>query len=113
MERALLPEHVDPFIDDLWPDFDHGTQRAILKLYRSAPPDVLAKAGDRLGAIDAPALVLWGEDDHFLPHRFAHEYAEALGGDARVEVVPGAIHWLWLERPEVVGTVADFLTDGG
>jgi pimeloyl-ACP methyl ester carboxylesterase len=113
MERALLPEHVDPFIDELWPDFDHGTQRAILKLYRSAPPDVLAKAGDRLGAIDAPALVLWGEDDHFLPHRFAHAYAEALGGDARVEVVPGAIHWLWLERPEVVDTVADFLTGAG
>ena len=29
--------------------FDHGTQRAILRLYRSAPPDVLAAAGARLG----------------------------------------------------------------
>ena len=27
-----------PVLDDAWSHFDHGTQRAILKLYRSAPP---------------------------------------------------------------------------
>ena len=110
MEKALLPEHVGPFVDAMWEHFDHGTQRAILKLYRSAPPDVLAAAGDRLGELTAPSLVVWGEDDHFLPNRFAHDYAAALGGETRVEVVPGAIHWVWLERPEVVGTVEGFLS---
>ena len=42
------------------PDFDHGTQRAILKLYRSADPDVLARAGERLGEVRCPALVRLG-----------------------------------------------------
>jgi pimeloyl-ACP methyl ester carboxylesterase len=109
MERALRPEHVDEFVDGIWEHFDHGTQRAILKLYRSAPPDVLERAGGRLGEIAAPALVLWGEHDRFLPTHFAHDYASALGSEARVEIVEGAIHWIWLERPDVVDTVAAFL----
>lgn len=109
MQRALRPERVDEFVDELYPHFDHGTQRAILKLYRSAPPDVLARAGERLGDVTAPALVVWGEDDHYLPTRFAHAYAEALGGAARVELVPAAAHWAWLDQPQVVETVAAFL----
>ena len=109
MERALRPEHVDAFVDENWEQFDHGTQRAILKLYRSAPPPALERAGERLGAITAPALVLWGEDDRFLPNRFAHDYARALGGEAQVEVVDGALHWIWLERPELVDRVVGFL----
>ena len=39
--------------DAAWDTFDHGTQRAILKLYRSAPSEVLARAGERLGEIRA------------------------------------------------------------
>src|SRR5207237_1346757 len=42
---AALPRE---FVDEVWTHFDQGTQRAILKLYRSAPPDVLAQAGRRL-----------------------------------------------------------------
>ena len=108
-QKALRREHVDAFVEETWPYFDHGTQRAILKLYRSAPPDVLARAGERLGDIKAPALVLWGAEDSFLPNEFAHRYGEALGGEARVEIVPGALHWIWLEQPKVIDTVADFL----
>jgi pimeloyl-ACP methyl ester carboxylesterase len=107
--RALPPDRIAEFVDEFWPHFDHGTQRAILKLYRSAPPDVLAHAGERLGAIEAPALVVWGEDDVYLPLRFANEYADALGGDARVETVVDAVHWVWLDRPGVVDSVAEFL----
>ena len=73
----------EDFIDSIWDHYDHGTQRAILKLYRSAPPDVLARAGERLGEISAPALVVWGGDDPYLPPRFAHAYGEALGGESR------------------------------
>src|SRR5205085_2262682 len=35
--------------------FDHGTQRAILRLYRASPPDLLARAGEALGKLDAPS----------------------------------------------------------
>ncbi|MDQ3720545.1 MAG: alpha/beta hydrolase [Actinomycetota bacterium] len=99
----------DAFIDDVWEHFDHGTQRAILKLYRSAPEHALARAGERLGSIGAPALVVWGEEDPYLPAVFAERTAAALGGQARVERFSGAGHWPWLERPQVVDAVADFV----
>jgi pimeloyl-ACP methyl ester carboxylesterase len=100
----------DAMLDRIWTHFDHGTQRAILKLYRSAPPSVLARAGDGLGRITCPALVIWGEDDPFIPASFATGFADALGGDTRVEVLPGVRHWPWLDDPGVVATVANFLS---
>jgi pimeloyl-ACP methyl ester carboxylesterase len=104
-----MPEE---FIGSVLDHFDHGTQRAILRLYRSAPPDVLAAAGERLGELSCPALVLWGEEDPYIPTSFAQAYADALGGPARLELVTGAGHWPWIDRPELVGAVADFLLDG-
>jgi pimeloyl-ACP methyl ester carboxylesterase len=89
--------------------FDHGTQRAILKLYRASPPERLAAAGERLGEVKAPALVLWGAADEYIPAKFAHEYADRLGGAARVEIADGAGHWPWIDRPELVDAVTGFM----
>jgi pimeloyl-ACP methyl ester carboxylesterase len=106
---ALPPDAIDEWLDPVLAEFDHGTQRAILRLYRSAPPEVLADAGARLGEVEAAALVVWGAREPFIGVRFAQAYADALGGEASVEVVEGAGHWPWLDRPEVVDRVADFL----
>jgi pimeloyl-ACP methyl ester carboxylesterase len=100
MPRALA--------DAVWPHFDQGTQRAILRLYRASPEERLAAAGADLHRIACPALVLWGEEDRYLPPRFADAYAQALG-DARAERVPRAGHWPWYDRPDVVDRVASFL----
>ncbi len=98
----------DDFVDEVWRHFDQGTQRAILRLYRSAPEDVLARAGARLGTITSPALVLWGTRDPYLPIALADTYADVLGGDATVERVEAG-HWPWLDRPELVERVAEFI----
>jgi pimeloyl-ACP methyl ester carboxylesterase len=102
----VLPAAV---LDDAWSHFDHGTQRAILKLYRSASERELARAGEHLGDVAAPALIAWGEDDPFLPARFADELAEALGGPATVEHIEGAGHWPWVDRPRLIDSVAAFV----
>jgi pimeloyl-ACP methyl ester carboxylesterase len=103
--RRLLPAgRAEPVLEH----FDPGTQRAILRLYRSSPPELLAAAGRGLGAVDAPALVLHGARDRYIPARFADGLAAALG-DGRVEHVEGAGHWPWLDRPELVERVARFL----
>jgi pimeloyl-ACP methyl ester carboxylesterase len=99
----------DSLIDSVWAHFDHGTQRAILKLYRSAPPEVLERAGAALGDITAPALLLWPQDDPYIGPQFGRAYADALGGEVRLEEVPRAGHWSWLDRPEQVDEVATFL----
>lgn len=101
-----MPEE---FIDMAWRHWDQGTMRAILKLYRSAPPDVLAAAGARLGELRCPALVLWGRRDPYIPADFARRYADALGGEAEVELLGDAGHWPWLDRPDAIETVAGFL----
>ena len=90
-------------------DFDLGTQRAILRLYRSAGPDVLAAAGAGLDRLGAPALVLWGERDPYLPPRFGEELARRLPA-AKCEVRSGCGHWPWLDDPAVVDRVEAFLT---
>jgi pimeloyl-ACP methyl ester carboxylesterase len=108
--KRFLPGMPDDFIDSIWDHYDHGTQRAILKLYRSAPPEALARAGDRLGQIRCPALVIWGADDQYLPPRFAHAYGEALGGESTVELVEGTGHWPWIDKPELVERVCGFLS---
>jgi pimeloyl-ACP methyl ester carboxylesterase len=102
----------DDLIDRVWEHFDQGTQRAILKLYRSAPPDALERAGARLGELRCPALVLWGADDPYLATSLAQRFADHLGGPATVEVVEGANHWPWIDKPEVVDRVARFLLEG-
>ena len=103
--RRLLPAgRAEPVLAA----FDPGTQRAILRLYRSSPPGVLAAAGRDLGSVQAPALVVHGARDRFVPARFADGLAAALG-DGRVEHVPDAGHWPWLDRPELVGRITEFL----
>ena len=113
VQRLLRPVTTAPdvLIDSIWDHFDHGTQRAILKLYRSAPPSLLARAGERLGELRCPALIVWGEDDPYIPAAFAQRFADALGGDTRVEILPGVRHWPWIDDPRVVQTVAEFLGD--
>jgi pimeloyl-ACP methyl ester carboxylesterase len=103
--RRALPHEL---ADAAWESFDHGTQRAILKLYRSAPPDVLARAGERLGEVRARALILWARDDPYLPVEFAERLADALGGEVTLELVEGG-HWPWHGRPELVQRAAEFL----
>jgi pimeloyl-ACP methyl ester carboxylesterase len=118
LRRALLAAFttrgpaVDALIDRAWSHFDHGTQRAALKLYRSAPPEVLARAGSRLAQLTAPALIAWGARDPFISPDFAHAYAEALSGPARVELVEDAGHWPWIDRPDLEDTIAAFLLEG-
>ena len=88
---------------------DQGTQRAILQLYRTSPEAKLAVAGTRLGEVTCPALVAWGDQDPYVPAHFADAYAAELGGPVELLHLPDAGHWPWLDRPDLVETVATFL----
>jgi pimeloyl-ACP methyl ester carboxylesterase len=104
--RGPLP---DSFIDSVIDHFDQGTQRAILRLYRSSPPQVLAAAGAQLGELDVPALVAWGMRDPYIPSRFGHAYAQALPHAELLELADAG-HWPWLDRPDLIGRLVDFLS---
>jgi pimeloyl-ACP methyl ester carboxylesterase len=104
-DRSPFPPE---FIDSIWKHWDAGTSRAVLALYRHADPDRLARAGEDLGRLACPSLVVWGERDPYLPIRFAEAFAEALP-DAELELVPAAGHWPWVDDARVVDRVLGFL----
>lgn len=97
------------FLDRFWPDFDRGTRRAIVRLYRSAPPERLARAGERLGELRCPTLILWSTNDPYIGREWGQRYADALGGQVRLEMIERAGHWMWLDRPDVIDKAEAFL----
>ena len=116
LRRALRHANREPLpeaaLHEMYSKLDFGTQRAILKLMRSVKPGTLAAAGTGIDRIDAPALIVWGELDPFIPARAAIEYASALGSEPELALLDDAGHWPWLDRPDVLEQVADFIACG-
>jgi pimeloyl-ACP methyl ester carboxylesterase len=100
----------DEWIDSVIAHLDQGTQRAILRLYRSSPPDVLAAAGAHLHEIEAPVLVVWGTRDPYIAPEFGASYAAAFPNAELLEL-PDAGHFVWFDRPDVIERVAGFLSE--
>ena len=59
---------------------------------------------DRLPTLRLPALVVGGEHDPMAPHESLRRLRDALPG-ARLEIVPGAGHWLGLECPKTLNAL--------
>jgi pimeloyl-ACP methyl ester carboxylesterase len=53
----------------------------------------------RLGRVQAPALLLWGESDRIVTPAYGAAYADAFG-NGRLEIVPQAGHLPQIEQPE-------------
>jgi pimeloyl-ACP methyl ester carboxylesterase len=109
--RGDWSRHPDYFVDLIWNHLDRGTFEAILRLYRSAPEHGLEVAGSDLGSIAAPAMVVWGLKDRYIPARFGRLFAEALPNTELVEL-PEAGHWPWRDQPETIERIVAFLEPG-
>jgi pimeloyl-ACP methyl ester carboxylesterase len=93
-------------------------RRSIAAATRRTRPRILA--GDfgacdrfdvmpRLPEIEAPALVICGDEDRLTPPKYSR-YFEAHLPNARLVLVPGAGHYVQLEQPEAVtAALAEFL----
>jgi abhydrolase domain-containing protein 6 len=56
----------------------------------------------RLPRIQAPTLLLWGEQDRVMPVAYAQAFAKGIQGPTETRVIPGAGHLAELDRPEAV-----------
>ena len=72
--------------------------------------DLVAKLAERFGQLTAPTLVIWGEQDPYIPTKFGALYSETLP-NARLELLPDAGHWPWIDRPDVIDMTASVLAD--
>lgn len=102
-----LPEE---FLRRMHRDSDAGNQRATRRLYRATDnfDAVMATVKERLAPRRLPALVLWGEDDAYVPVAYADPQSEFF--DATIHRLPGCGHWPMIDDPSrVEGLFADFL----
>lgn len=94
------------FLDRMSEDYDRGTKRAVLALYRSARN--LAPLNDavatRLREHHLPTLVVWGKDDPYLPCHYAERQREVFLVQG-VHVLDGCGHWPFIDAPERVAEV--------
>ncbi|MBU0516715.1 MAG: alpha/beta hydrolase [Proteobacteria bacterium] len=68
---------------------------------------------DRLGSVEAPTLIMSGDDDPLVPHQNSLALEELLP-QARLRLYPGGRHCFFIERAEDFNrAVIDFLSDGG
>ena len=110
LRQAVVRKEAIPELEELIHEhFDRGTKRAVLGLYRDADPEKFAPIAAGLGGLTGPALVIWGDADPYIASQFADALAGMLGGEARVEHLPDAGHWPWLDRPDVIETVTSFM----
>ena len=87
-------------IDAMYDDYDRGTRRLVLRLYRNRTNDeVLEAAAAHFATLDRPALVLWGGADPFVPLHHAERQRTPFPR-AEVVVLSDSSHWPFLDDPE-------------
>jgi len=91
------------FIDRMFEDFDAGTRRAVLKLYRaSANVDGFwAEVRNALLPRNLPALVIWGRRDVYLPITMAWRQRETFP-NADIVVLSDSGHFPYADNPDAV-----------
>jgi pimeloyl-ACP methyl ester carboxylesterase len=98
----------DERLTSAWEQFDQGTQRAILRLLRHTDERWVSARAAELGRLSMPTMILHGDRDRWLQPALADAYA-ALVADGESRAITDAGHWPWLDRPEVIDTLQEFL----
>lgn len=90
------------FLDRMYRDYDAGTRRAVLALYRATDAaGMVSVDAARFAAADVPALVLWSTHDVYMSTRFAYVHRAAFPSATVVEI-PDRGHFLMAEDPDAV-----------
>jgi 2-hydroxymuconate-semialdehyde hydrolase len=82
---------------------------ALIRAARAIDGVGLVGIEERLGALDVRALLVWGEDDPFLPPELAERLSDVLPGST-VALLPGCGHLVTEDAPEaVLPLIAEYL----
>ena len=94
----------DAYFEEMFRNFDAGTRRAVLRLYRNTSDvDAISQSwAATLTPLHLPALVIWGAHDPYVPVKFAEMQRQYFDVD-RVVRLEGSGHWPMVDDPEAVG----------
>ena len=100
----------DDAVERMQRDYDRGTQRTVLRLYRATDAAKMVPAPVSLFAeLDRPALVVWGSQDIYIPLEYAADHRLAFPS-AEIRYLPESGHFPIFDDPEgVAAHVIPFL----
>lgn len=112
--EAASSEFDQPALDEYWKAFStEGNRGGMLELYRSFDLDELEPYQRKLAALGVPALILWGQQDEYLPFDYASRFARGIPG-SKLVLLEGVRHFLFEDEPErCAREVIDFLQEAG
>jgi pimeloyl-ACP methyl ester carboxylesterase len=101
-------------VDEYWKAFSTaGGRRGMLELYRSFDLDELAPYQGRLAELGVPALILWGQEDDYLPLDYASRFAGEIPG-VELVLLESTRHFLFEDESErCAQEVIHFLRQAG
>jgi haloalkane dehalogenase len=97
-------------VDEYWKAFSTADgRRAMLELYRSFDLNELEPYQGQLGGLGVPTLILWGQQDDFLPRDYPSRFAREIPG-AELVLLESAGHFFFEDEPQrCAQEVIDFL----
>ena len=94
------------YFDEMYANFDAGTRRAVLALYRNTSD--LGAMTDAVAAVLAPrrlpATVAWGARDPYIPVKYAEMQRKFFDVDG-VAILGDSGHWPMIDNPEATAAV--------
>jgi pimeloyl-ACP methyl ester carboxylesterase len=99
--RAASKKLTKQHMQDAYRFVDRDIKRMILRMYRAMPPEGWIEWHPRLleATSRIPTLMLWGENDPFLPNWLPEKY-----GAREIIRYPNSGHWTPAEEPEEFST---------
>ena len=117
LREMLFHSAINPLALELFPDgrgeIEDEIRRYHMLRFASRigfkPPYFYNRAlRNRLYRIPSPALVVWGEHDHMVPHTHGEVYVRGIPAAQDLEIVKEAGHSAHVEKPDTTG---DLLTE--
>jgi pimeloyl-ACP methyl ester carboxylesterase len=96
---AYTTDEIDHYIE-AWSQ--PGAATGMINYYRSSVRTSPKRAEAALKPIDAPTLVIWGQQDHYLGPELAEPEHDDVPNLDRVERLPDASHWVHHDEAERV-----------
>jgi pimeloyl-ACP methyl ester carboxylesterase len=107
--KAYSEQFAEPTDPEAAAEYQLRTYRNAVASARVSWPFGDRGLAKRLHRIRIPVQLIWGSNDRVVPSIYAEKFKKGLSGPCQIEVVEGAGHLAWIDRPnECADRIAKF-----